>query len=188
MAPKYSANIQKSMDFLTENADKSDDQYALSIAALALQMAKHPQAEKVLTKLQQKAKQTNDRKWWSKSDEPKSETEETAWYYRPRSNDVEMTSYILLALMETESTDVALPIVKWLISQRNSNGGFASTQDTVVGLQALIKFAEKTGSGSGTMDVELLATGGMEVKDNIKVTPENSLVLQSHVVSFPKQR
>lgn len=180
MSSKYSANIEKGMEYLLANADKNDDLYALSITSLALQLAKHPHAAKILTQLQSKAQQTNDRKWWSKQ----KEVESTPWYYRPRSNDVEMSSYILLALMETEGTDVALPIVKWLISQRNSNGGFASTQDTVMGLQALIKFAEKTGAGAGSVDVDFVSSGGSEDKGSIKVNPDNALVLQTHVVSY----
>merc|ERR1719335_355995 len=35
----------------------------------------------------------------------------------------------------------ALPAARWLIQQRNSNGGFRSTQDTVVGLESLSSFA-----------------------------------------------
>jgi len=35
----------------------------------------------------------------------------------------------------------AMPVMKWLMSQRNSFGGFHSTQDTVLGLEALSKFA-----------------------------------------------
>jgi prenyltransferase beta subunit len=51
---------------------------------------------------------------------------------------VEMTAYALLSLVKLGSkkdmTD-ARSIVRWLSKQRNSEGGFVSTQDTVVGLQ-----------------------------------------------------
>lgn len=45
--------------------------------------------------------------------------------------DIELTSYILLAKLENyNQTDAAsyIPIVKWINSQRNSLGGFYSTQ------------------------------------------------------------
>jgi len=45
--------------------------------------------------------------------------------------DVEMTSYVLLATLrslEQSQLTSALPIVRWLSTQRNSNGGFSSTQ------------------------------------------------------------
>jgi len=174
--PKYQAQIDKGMKYLLENVDKSDDQYSLAIAASALQLSQNPAADKILAKLQTLAHQENDRKWWSKK------PEENTSLYRPSSNDVEITSYMLLALLEKDSAESALPIIKWLISQRNSNGGFSSTQDTVVGLQALIKFAEKTGSGTGQMEIDFTSSGGIENKGNIKVNPENSLVLQTHVL------
>ena len=45
--------------------------------------------------------------------------------------DVEMTSYVLLATLhgldQSQATTV-LPIVRWLSTQRNSYGGFSSTQ------------------------------------------------------------
>ncbi|XP_067624048.1 thioester-containing protein 1 allele R1 isoform X3 [Eurosta solidaginis] len=177
---KYQSQIDNGLKYLLENVDQTDDQYSLSIAALALQFAKNPAADKILTKLQGLAKQENDRKWWSKAEAPKEE--DKFWYYRPRSNDVEITSYVLLAVLDKDGAENTLPIVKWLISQRNSNGGFSSTQDTVVGLQALISFAEQTGSGNGEMDIEFVSSGGDENKGTIQVTPENSLVLQTHVL------
>jgi len=47
------------------------------------------------------------------------------------SANVEMTSYVLLATLhgldQSEASSV-LPIVRWLTTQRNSHGGFSSTQ------------------------------------------------------------
>ncbi|XP_017152344.1 CD109 antigen isoform X5 [Drosophila miranda] len=180
LIPKYQSAIDKGVQYVAEEVDKTEDQYALAIAAVALQLAKHPQAEKVLAKLEGEAKQENDRKWWSKATETSGEQSSRLTIWRPRSNDVEITSYVLLALLEKNPAETTLPIVKWLIGQRNSNGGFASTQDTVIGLQALTKFASKTGSGTGTMDVEFVPSNG--TKSTIKVEPENSLVLQTHVL------
>ncbi|XP_033156919.1 CD109 antigen isoform X2 [Drosophila mauritiana] len=179
LIPKYQSAIEKAVRYVAEEADKTDDQYSLAIAAVALQLAKHPQAEKVIAKLESVARNENDRMWWSKATESTGE-DGRVFHWKPRSNDVEITSYVLLALLEKDPAEKALPIIKWLISQRNSNGGFSSTQDTVIGLQALTKFAYKTGSGSGTMDIEFSSAG--ESKNTIKVNPENSLVLQTHVL------
>ncbi|XP_032574215.1 CD109 antigen isoform X2 [Drosophila sechellia] len=179
LIPKYQDVIEKAVRYVAEEADKTDDQYSLAIAAVALQLAKHPQAEKVLAKLESVARNENDRMWWSKATESTGE-DGRVFHWKPRSNDVEITSYVLLALLEKDPAEKALPIIKWLISQRNSNGGFSSTQDTVIGLQALTKFAYKTGSGSGTMDIEFSSVG--ESNNTIKVNPENSLVLQTHVL------
>ncbi|XP_051859040.1 CD109 antigen isoform X15 [Drosophila albomicans] len=179
---KYKENIDKALQYIAEEVEKSDDQYSLSIAAVALQLAKHPQAKKVLAKLKTLAKEQDGRTWWSKT--PKSEDSQKESYYHPSSNDVEITSYVLLALLEEESAEAAVPIIKWLIGQRSSVGGYASSQDTVLGLQALTKFAYKTGSGSGNIDIDFTSSdnAGNEKKDTIPVKPENALVLQSHVL------
>ena len=45
--------------------------------------------------------------------------------------DVEMTSYVLLAMLhglDQSQASTVLPIVRWLTTQRNSHGGFSSTQ------------------------------------------------------------
>uniref|UniRef100_A0A667GB78 Pregnancy zone protein n=1 Tax=Lynx canadensis TaxID=61383 RepID=A0A667GB78_LYNCA len=73
-------------------------------------------------------------------------------YYQPRapSVEVEMTAYLLLAYLtarptpSSEDLSVASRIVKWITKQQNPNGGFSSTQDTVVALQALSKYGAAT--------------------------------------------
>uniref|UniRef100_H2ZNR2 NTR domain-containing protein n=1 Tax=Ciona savignyi TaxID=51511 RepID=H2ZNR2_CIOSA len=69
------------------------------------------------------------------------------WYRtRPLALDIEATSYALLThviMIRNKNPlvqgdlDLARKIALWLIGQRNEGGGFRSTQDTVVGLQAL---------------------------------------------------
>uniref|UniRef100_A0A5F9DH12 Pregnancy zone protein n=1 Tax=Oryctolagus cuniculus TaxID=9986 RepID=A0A5F9DH12_RABIT len=78
--------------------------------------------------------------------------EDKMLYYQPRapSAEVEMTSYVLLAYLTVQPTpsskdlSVASRIVKWIIKQQNPHGGFSSTQDTVVALQALSKYGAVT--------------------------------------------
>ncbi|XP_053410601.1 pregnancy zone protein-like [Nycticebus coucang] len=73
-------------------------------------------------------------------------------YYQPRapSAEVEMTSYVLLAYLTVQpapsSGDLAMAsrIVNWITKQQNPHGGFSSTQDTVVALQALSKHGAAT--------------------------------------------
>ena len=56
------------------------------------------------------------------------------YYYYRSSAEVEMTAYALLAILHEHDdansvvTDEAMDIVRWLSKQRNSYGGFASTQ------------------------------------------------------------
>jgi CD109 antigen len=65
-------------------------------------------------------------KWWRKPlgvDDQKN-----PWYGLPNSVDVEMTAYGLLTYIQRGLIQDALPVMKWLITQRNEQGGFASTQ------------------------------------------------------------
>jgi len=39
-----------------------------------------------------------------------------------------MTAYALLVYSLNQDVDGAVPIAKWIIAQRNPNGGFSSTQ------------------------------------------------------------
>jgi CD109 antigen len=58
-----------------------------------------------------------------------------------QSASIETTAYATLALVESGELLSAGQAARWLVSRRNSFGGFGSTQDTVVGLQALTRFA-----------------------------------------------
>ncbi|XP_053147352.1 complement C4-like isoform X2 [Hemicordylus capensis] len=53
---------------------------------------------------------------------------------------VEATSYALLYLVKKKDITMAHKVYKWLTEQRNYGGGFKSTQDTVVALEALSQY------------------------------------------------
>ncbi|XP_060786640.1 alpha-2-macroglobulin-like protein 1 [Neoarius graeffei] len=94
--------------------------------------------------------------------------------------DVEMTSYVLLALMsgpEMPGFDLgySASIVQWLSRQQNPFGGFVSTQDTVVALQALAKYSTATYSPEG--DITVTITSPSEVI-TFTVTRSNRLLYQ----------
>lgn len=122
--------------------------------------------------------QLGDIKYWHK---PIDESEtKNPWFGQPNSVNVEMTAYGLLAYIEAGHATESLPIVKWLISQQNDMGGFLSTQDTVVGLMALAKFAQRLPAGGSNIDVVFKYNDSAETK--LTVNPGNSLVLQSYEV------
>ncbi|XP_009465519.1 PREDICTED: alpha-2-macroglobulin-like protein 1 [Nipponia nippon] len=71
----------------------------------------------------------------------------------------------------------ASQIVSWLTKQQNPYGGFASTQDTVVALEALALYATKTFSKDGPdLQVSLSSEG---FNQNIRVDNTNRLLLQT---------
>lgn len=66
-----------------------------------------------------------------------------------QSSAIENTGYGLLTLLEHGDRINASRAARWLVSNRNAIGGFGSTQDTVVGLQALTSFATAAASEVG---------------------------------------
>lgn len=54
---------------------------------------------------------------------------------------VEQTAYALLAYAHKKDISKGKKILNWLLSKRNSIGGYSNTQNTVVALEAMAKFA-----------------------------------------------
>ncbi|NXC66752.1 A2ML1 protein, partial [Anhinga anhinga] len=95
--------------------------------------------------------------------------------------EVEMTAYVLLAyLTQPQVSSVylrtATQIVRWLTKQQNPYGGFASTQDTVVALQALVKYAALTYGSNGDFTVTVTSPTG--TAQDFVLHKSNRLVLQ----------
>lgn len=117
----------------------------------------------------------DEHKWWSTTASDPSKR-------KSKTLDVEITSYGLLALLKAGRFADGLPYFRWLLTQRNSQGGFEGTQDTVVGLQALATFADKIFSKDNNVQVSVKAPPANET--NFNVNTDNSLVLQSEEVSI----
>ncbi|NP_031402.3 pregnancy zone protein precursor [Mus musculus] len=111
-------------------------------------------------------------------------------FYQPRapSAEVEMTAYVLLAYLTSESSrptrdlsssdlSTASKIVKWISKQQNSHGGFSSTQDTVVALQALSKYGAATFTRSQKEVLVTIESSGTFSK-TFHVNSGNRLLLQ----------
>eukprot|EP00456_Euglypha_rotunda_P013058 TRINITY_DN1381_c0_g1_i5.p1 TRINITY_DN1381_c0_g1~~TRINITY_DN1381_c0_g1_i5.p1 ORF type:complete len:961 (+),score=144.04 TRINITY_DN1381_c0_g1_i5:299-2884(+) len=71
------------------------------------------------------------------------------------SAEVEITAYGLLAFLEHNNMGGAVDITRWLSDQRNSLGGYRSTQDTVMALQALAEYASRTRSTDTNLNIVL---------------------------------
>uniref|UniRef100_A0A8B9TFL9 Alpha-macroglobulin receptor-binding domain-containing protein n=1 Tax=Anas platyrhynchos TaxID=8839 RepID=A0A8B9TFL9_ANAPL len=97
------------------------------------------------------------------------------------SAEVEITSYVLLALLykpnrNQKDLTEASGIVQWIIRQQNPYGGFSSTQDTVIALQALAAYGEAT-YNSITQNVVKI-TSEKPFEKVFTVNNENRLLLQ----------
>uniref|UniRef100_A0A3Q0RXQ3 Alpha-2-macroglobulin domain-containing protein n=1 Tax=Amphilophus citrinellus TaxID=61819 RepID=A0A3Q0RXQ3_AMPCI len=92
---------------------------------------------------------------------------------------VEISSYVLLAKLSASPTVLDLGyasgIIRWLTSQQNYYGGFSSTQDTVVALQALALYSTLVFSPEGSTTVTVQTPSSQLTFD---VNQDNKLLYQ----------
>ncbi len=97
------------------------------------------------------------------------------------SKDVEMTSYNVLSLVKQNKLPEALKAIKWLATQRNSRGGFKSTQDTMIALQAITEYSLRVSKQPN--DISMTADiAGTNVE--FQITEENELLLQRQKIDM----
>ncbi|ACO61102.1 alpha-2 macroglobulin family-like protein [Micromonas commoda] len=80
-------------------------------------------------------------------------------YGAETSTEVEATAYAVLALVGAGDTSGAYSGARWLLMRRNARGGFQSTQDTVVALEALGAYAAATFSDVASLSVTPATVG-----------------------------
>ncbi|NXT41695.1 A2ML1 protein, partial [Pelecanoides urinatrix] len=163
------------------NADTgSSNLYSLALAANAFAVAGDKALrQKILKRLDKAAIISDNQIFWSQQSK---QEEDSLYWYRAPSVDVELTSSILMAHLSKSSLSSdeirkASQIVSWLTKQQNPYGGFASTQDTVVALEALALYATKTFSKDGPDLQASLSSEGFN--QNIRVDNTNRLLLQT---------
>ncbi|KAK4294086.1 hypothetical protein Pmani_033266 [Petrolisthes manimaculis] len=163
--------VNRGVDFLASRLEEIEDFYSLAITSYALHMAGHPLKDAAFFKMEGMAKVQENEKWWES--EPVDKTVETTVDWRPL--DVEGTGYCLLTYVNRGLTSDSIPIMRWLIRQRNQYGGFQSTQDTVVAMKGLAGLAEKLSAVNTQVNLRLIY--GARGK-NLQVNPGNTMLLQ----------
>uniref|UniRef100_A0A1I8GS78 A2M domain-containing protein n=1 Tax=Macrostomum lignano TaxID=282301 RepID=A0A1I8GS78_9PLAT len=105
--------------------------------------------------------------------------------YWPGSGDadgsVETTSYALLTALARADFQTAAPALRWLSGRQGDLGGFHSTQDTVVGLQAMAQFARSHPGGDGVGSVTVTWPGQPEPL-RFGLGPANRSLLQQREI------
>ncbi|XP_044057400.1 alpha-2-macroglobulin-like isoform X2 [Siniperca chuatsi] len=96
---------------------------------------------------------------------------------------VEISSYVLLAKLSgsptAEDLGYTTRIIRWLTGQQNYYGGFSSTQDTVVALQALALYSTVVFSPEGSSTVTVQSPSGQLTFD---VNQNNKLLYQEKLL------
>ncbi|NXO02968.1 A2ML1 protein, partial [Rhinopomastus cyanomelas] len=172
--------VSKALGCITPSLPRAASTYTQALLAYTFALAKDSQrTQNLLDVLEQKAIRAGGQIHWSQtSSTPRPST---SLWSQPLSVDVELTAYILLALLSKPNVTrsdltTASGIVAWLMRQQNAYGGFASTQDTAVALQALAKYAAMTYSTEGVAEVRVRSQKGFGRK--FQVSYQNRLLVQ----------
>nr|XP_045364134.1 C3 and PZP-like alpha-2-macroglobulin domain-containing protein 8 isoform X3 [Camelus bactrianus] len=149
--------IAKAKHFLESSAPLTADPYSSALIAYALTLLRSPTAPAALRKLRSLA------------------------ITQVVSAEVEMTAYALLTYTLLGDVATALPVVKWLSQQRNALGGFSSTQDTCVALQALAEYAILSYAGGVNLTVSLASTN-LDYQETFELHRANQKLLQTAAI------
>ncbi|XP_021046914.2 murinoglobulin-1 [Mus pahari] len=157
--------------------------YSKALMAYAFALAGNKdKRDEILKSLDEEAIKEDNSIHWERPRKPgKSEHH----LYKPQASsaEVEMNAYVVLARLTAqpapspEDLNLSMSTILWLTKQQNSNGGFSSTQDTVVALDALSKYGAMTFSRSHkTALVTIQSSGSFSQK--FQVENSNRLLLQ----------
>uniref|UniRef100_A0A803SP40 CD109 molecule n=1 Tax=Anolis carolinensis TaxID=28377 RepID=A0A803SP40_ANOCA len=174
---KYDNNIRRALNFLEFKLSEGiSDNHTLALVTYALSIARSTDAKKALDTLNERSEQQGDHRFWIS---PASELSDS---WQPRSVDIEAAGYALLSHAKQQRLLEGIPIMKWLSQQRNHLGGYSSTQDTVVALQALSACAMLTTGIETEMDVTV-TSASEEIPVTYKIKKENRFLLKTKEIA-----
>ncbi|XP_051534412.1 complement C4 [Myxocyprinus asiaticus] len=169
--------MEKARSYLEGKVDALQSPYSSAITAYALSLHKPltDGARRAQQKLKGNANCDSKTCFWNaKVGRGKSEDKADA-------ASVEATAYGLLNAMSVDDKQMAKLISNWLTEQRKYGGGFQSTQDTVVALEALAKYSIQNNDVEDlNLRVEMCLEDGR--KQNVFLTKQNALTQAAVVV------
>ncbi|KAG8180373.1 hypothetical protein JTE90_025423 [Oedothorax gibbosus] len=139
---------QRYLEKMLHTVRESKDPYEIAIVAYALTLVNSIDGEAAFNVLDSKMKESGSLRYWSKDYVPPllTKIENNRPHVLPRlphaydALNVETTAYALLVHVKRQAV-IQKEIVQWLNTQRSTDSGWASTQDTIVAMQALIEYA-----------------------------------------------
>ena len=169
----------RAIRYLEGKLNQMDDPYTMAITSYALGLADSDFRAAAYDKLVSMAREDDNGAlyWGGASVDPYADDSQPR--HGNASAAIETTGYALLALLGHEDLVSASRAAKWLAGQRNALGGYGSTQDTIVSLQALTALSTKVRSN---VDMTVTLEAGDWSKE-VRITPENSDVM--HTVELP---
>ncbi|MDP2949906.1 MAG: alpha-2-macroglobulin, partial [Chloroflexota bacterium] len=170
------ASAAKAIRYLEGELERIDDPYTMAIVTYALELANSGRKGDAHAKLMDMAQQDdNGLHWGGTPIVPVERLQPEPGPPRASgSTTIEATSYATLALIRHGDAPNAAQAARWLVGQRNAYGGFGSTQDTVVALQAL---TELSAGVSADVDLDVTVRAGGQTS-RLHIDQENFDVLQ----------
>ncbi|XP_053316327.1 CD109 antigen-like [Spea bombifrons] len=171
---QHSSRVLKAVQYLENEFDKGiSSNYTLSVVAYALSLANSTKANASLTQLSLRANNIGGLKYWSSPAEHNGQTS---------SSDIETAAYALLSHHRQNRISEGIPIMRWLSQQRTSFGGYYSTQDTIVALQALSQFMVAVQTMETSLTITITGPGSF-VPKTFQINSGNILLLQSQQIA-----
>uniref|UniRef100_A0A672V7J1 Alpha-macroglobulin-like TED domain-containing protein n=1 Tax=Strigops habroptila TaxID=2489341 RepID=A0A672V7J1_STRHB len=189
LLPTQGKLMQATLRCLQQAVHNITNIYTEALLAYAFALAgDYETTQELLYKLEEQAIKSGGQIHWSPKPSSPASTE---FWPGTQSVDIELTAYVLLAYLSkprvhTGDMTIAAGIVAWLTHQQNAYGGFASTQDTVVALQALAKYAARTFSTSGQALVRVKSQRGFGKTFQVN-RQKRLLVQQAALIEVPGQ-
>ncbi|XP_053237251.1 CD109 antigen isoform X1 [Podarcis raffonei] len=174
---KYDYAIRKALDFLEFKLSEGiSDNHTLALVTYALSLAKSAEAKRALDLLNERSEHQEELRFWI------SQASQLSDSWQPQSVDIEVAGYAVLSHAKQQRLLEGIPIMKWLSQQRNHLGGYSSTQDTIVALQALSACAMLTTGIETEMDVTVSPSSENDPVV-FRINNENRLLLKTKEVA-----
>lgn len=169
---RFKPVVDKAINFISKSTATLTDNLEIAISAYALALAKNDTTG-FLDELKKNAFQSDGKMYWYRDSQSLSGSVSQAV-------NVEIAAYAIMAFVEHGKPIEAVPIMNWLMTQRNEKGGFYSTTDTVIGLQALAKIAAALHVPSVSMEVKL--TYGNDQQKIFNINQNTAMILQTQML------
>lgn len=166
--------MDKAKSYLEGQLDALESPYSLAITAYALSLhdQQSAEAQRPHQKLKNIANCDSEKCFWN----AKGGRGESAG--KADAESVETTAYALLSALSLQDKATAKQAANWLTEQRKYGGGFQSTQDTVVALEALSKYSMQNNDVDDlNLRVEMCLADGK--KQDLHLTKYNALTAKA---------
>lgn len=160
--------VDKALKCLKDSVEMVNCTYTQALMAYAFTLSGDGDLRKLmLESLEKSAEKTAGTKYWGSDSSGH--------------GGVAISAYVLLAILSDDTTshkdiEEASSIVSWMMKKQRPQGGFYSTQDMVVGLQAFTKYAKATYRDTTDVTVSIRALSGFQRIFHVDKT--NRLLLQ----------